>query len=55
MKFGEESGGWCSCNVRGTYGIGVWMKIRMEWEIFIPNILCSLGNDRRVCIWKDTL
>ena len=51
-KFGEDSGGWCLCKVRGPYGTGVWKEIINEWESFFPNTMYSLGNGRRVCFWK---
>ena len=52
-KFGEDSGGWCSCIVRGPFSIGVWKEIIKEWESFPPTTLCSVGNGRRVPFWKD--
>ena len=39
--------------MRGPYGIGVWKEIRKEWESFFPNTMCSVGNGRRVHLWKD--
>ena len=27
-KYGEERGGWCSCDVREGYGVGLWKAIR---------------------------
>ena len=52
-KYGEDSGGCCSCKVRGPYGTGVWKEIRKEWESFFPNTMCSAGNGRMVRLWKD--
>ena len=28
--FGEDRGGWCSREVRGAFGTGVWKEIRKE-------------------------
>ena len=39
--------------MRGNYGSGVWQEIRKEWEAFLPDTFCSLGNGRRVRFWKD--
>ena len=52
-KFGEDLGGWCSCMVRRSFGIGVWKEIRKEWVSFFSNTLCSLGNGRRARFWKN--
>ena len=27
--------------------------IRKEWETILPNVVFSVGNDKRVCFWKD--
>ncbi|RVW76760.1 hypothetical protein CK203_050518 [Vitis vinifera] len=32
-KYGEEQGGWCSKEVKGGYGVGLWKAIRREWHI----------------------
>ena len=34
-KYGEEEGGWHSCEVRGAYGVGVGKAIRMEWNAMV--------------------
>ena len=31
-KYGEEEGGWHSCEVGGAYGVGVGKANRMEWN-----------------------
>ena len=29
-KYGVEEGGWCTQEVRGGYGVGLWKEIRKE-------------------------
>ncbi|RVX19594.1 hypothetical protein CK203_005130 [Vitis vinifera] len=40
-KFGEEQGGWCSKEVRGGYGVGLWKTIRREWIVLSSRMLGS--------------
>ena len=34
-KFGEEGGGWSSCEVREGYGVGFWKEIRKEGSLLL--------------------
>ena len=52
-KFGECLGGWCTCEVRGSYGIGLCREIRKEWEILLPMAAILVGDGRWVQFWKD--
>ena len=52
-KYGEEEGGWRSCVVRGSYGVGLWKAIRRGWDALGDNLVYSVGNGRRVRFWKD--
>ncbi|RVW46464.1 hypothetical protein CK203_067278 [Vitis vinifera] len=48
MKFGEESGGWSSREVREGYGVGFWKEIRKEADsknAWIADCWDSLGED----------
>ena len=47
-KYGEEEGGWRSCVVRGSYGVGLWKAIRRGWEAVGNNLVYSVGNGRRI-------
>ena len=29
-KFGEDVGGWCTCDIRGSYDTGLWKEIRKD-------------------------
>ena len=37
-KFGESSGGWHTCDLRGGYGTSLWKEIRKEWPFFFPKL-----------------
>ena len=32
-KYGEEQKGWCSKEVKGGYGVGLWKAFRKEWFV----------------------
>jgi hypothetical protein len=34
VKFESLRGGWCSKEVLGTFGVGVWKHIRRGWDKF---------------------
>ena len=52
-KFGEEGGGWNSCEVREGYGVGFWKEIRKEGSLLLKIVSFSVGDGRRVRFWKD--
>ena len=33
-KYGLQEGAWCTKEVRGMFGVGVWKAIRNGWEVF---------------------
>ena len=45
-KYGEEEGGWRSCVVRGSFGVGLWKAIRRVWDVIGDNMVYSVRNDR---------
>ena len=52
-KYGEDTGGWSSREVREAHGEGLWKGIRMDWELESARISFRVGNERRVSFWKD--
>ena len=52
-KFGEDYGGWCSGDIKGGFGVGLWKEIRKEWPQLIQNTYLALGNGRRISFWRD--
>jgi hypothetical protein len=52
-KYGSLWGGWCSKEVRGSYGVSLWKNIRREWESFLDKIYMQVGNGVRIRFWHD--
>ncbi|RVW62337.1 hypothetical protein CK203_063450 [Vitis vinifera] len=52
-KYGVEDGGWCSREVRGAYGVGVWKAIRKIGKTFALDPALLLGMEGRLAINKD--
>ena len=52
-KFGESSGGWHTCDLRGGYGTSLWKEIKKEWPSFFQNSVFVLGDGSRINFWKD--
>ena len=52
-KYREEKYGWQSCEVRGSFGVGLWKAIKRDWDVIGSNMVYSVGNGRRVRFWKD--
>jgi hypothetical protein len=38
VKYDIMRGGWCSKEVRGPYGVGVWKCIGRGWDIFKQHV-----------------
>jgi hypothetical protein len=37
-------GGWCSKEVGGSYGVGMWKCIQRGWDIFKQRVRFEVGN-----------
>ena len=48
-RYGEEEGGWRSCEVRGAYGVEEYGKL-LEW-IGMWWVALLVGSGRRVRFW----
>ncbi|RVX21268.1 putative ribonuclease H protein [Vitis vinifera] len=53
LKYGVEEGGWCTRDVMGRNGVGLWKAIRKRWGLFDGRVAFHLGNGQRVKFWKD--
>ncbi|RVW34286.1 putative ribonuclease H protein [Vitis vinifera] len=53
LKYGVEEGGWCTRDVMGRNGVGLWKAIRKKWGLFDGRVAFHLGNGQRVKFWKD--
>ena len=52
-KYGEEQRGWCSKEVKGGYGVGLWKSLRKDWDVVRSRLFFVVGNGQRVKFWKD--
>jgi hypothetical protein len=43
-KYDSLRGGWCSKEVVGPYGMGVWKCIRRGWEGFSKFVMHEVGD-----------
>ena len=60
FKYGEASGRWCTRDVRGTHGCGMWKNIRKGAESFFGHVLYAgegfriksgrLGCSTKLCL-----
>uniref|UniRef100_A0A2N9G874 Reverse transcriptase domain-containing protein n=1 Tax=Fagus sylvatica TaxID=28930 RepID=A0A2N9G874_FAGSY len=52
-KYGSLWGGWCSKEVKGSYGLCLWKSIRKEWETFSNHLYMQVGDGVRIRFWQD--
>jgi hypothetical protein len=52
-KFESLKGGWCSKEVSGSFGVGVWKHIRRGWEKFRNFVRFEVGNGSNISFWQD--
>ena len=53
IKYDRHMGDWCSKEVGGTYGVGVWKCIQREWEGFAQNLWHDIGDITKVLFWRE--
>ena len=52
-KYRMQEGEWCTKEVRGRYGVGVWKSIRNGWEVFKDKTRFQVGSGNRVKFRKN--
>jgi hypothetical protein len=52
-KYGSLWGGWCSREVAGAFGVGLWKFIRKGWENFSKFLRFEVGDGSRIRFWHD--
>jgi hypothetical protein len=52
-KFQSIEGGWCSKEVLGSFGVGVWKHIRRGWEDFRNFVRFEVGSGANISFWHD--
>ncbi|KAG2691589.1 hypothetical protein I3760_08G015100 [Carya illinoinensis] len=53
-KYGGLWGGWCTKEVRGARGVGLWKYIRQDWGVFSRLTKLRLGEGNMIKVWYDT-
>jgi len=48
IKYDSMRGGWCSKEVEGPYGVGVWKRIRRKWDSFADHVRYEVGDGSKV-------
>ncbi|KAG6684222.1 hypothetical protein I3842_12G052100 [Carya illinoinensis] len=46
-------GDWCTRDVRGAYGVGLWKHIRKGWGVFNRYVQLQLSVGSRIKFWGD--
>jgi hypothetical protein len=52
-KYEDQDGGWCSKEVSGPYGVGLWKHIRRGWDTFSKGLRFEVGIGSKVRFWHD--
>ena len=52
-KYGEERGGWRSCEAREAYGVRLWKAISKMGHLVTPYFDFVVGDEKKVRFWKD--
>ena len=53
LKYGVEEGGFCTRDMMGRNGVGLWKAIRKKWGLLDSRVAYHMGNGQRVKFWKD--
>jgi len=53
FKYGSMRCGWCSKEVGGSFGVGVWKCIRRGGDAFAAHVRYDIGNGSKVLFWYD--
>jgi hypothetical protein len=53
VKYNMVRGGWCSKEVGGSYGMGLWKCIQRGCDNLKQHVRFELGDGSRVLFWHD--
>jgi hypothetical protein len=53
-KYEKQDGGWCSKEVFGPFGVGLWKHIRRGWDFFARNVRFEVGLGSTILFWHGT-
>ena len=52
-RYGSLWGGWCSLELGGAYGVGLWKNIKKGWDNFRGFTRNVVGNGTKISFWHD--
>ena len=52
-KYGSSRGGWRSCDITESHGVGLWKFICMGWQNFKGHFRFDLGIGSKISFWED--
>jgi exonuclease III len=53
-KYEDQEGGWCSKEISGPFGVGLWKHIRRGWDKFAQYVRFEVGMGSKIRFWHDT-
>jgi hypothetical protein len=53
IKYGSVRSGWCSKEIGGSFGVGVWKCIRRGWDAFAAHVRYEVGDGSLILFWHD--
>jgi exonuclease III len=53
-KYEDQEGGWCSKEISGPFGVGLWKHIRRGWDKFAQYVRFEVGMGSKIGFWHDT-
>jgi hypothetical protein len=52
-KHGSGWGGWCSGDITGSHGVGLWKYICMGWQNFKQHVKFDPGDGSKIRFWDN--
>ena len=52
-KYRSSWGGWRSCVITESHGVGLWKYICMGWSNFERHFIFDLGGGSKISFWED--
>jgi hypothetical protein len=53
VQYDIMRGGWCSKEVGGSHGVGMWKGIRRGRDTFKQYVRFEVGNGSQALFWQD--
>jgi hypothetical protein len=52
-KFDNMRGDWCSKEIVGPFGVGVWTHIKWGWGVFLSFRRYEVGDGSKIRFWYN--